>query len=198
MSKTTNKFSPEFRERAVRMVDEHRADYGSEWAAMTSIADNAAAIGGVLFNLLGVVVIDGFWDLYRTLDHRGTVRIEFWLLLRAVAAGPAPGQPVTRGGRDLTTSSIALTCVRNASSAAMGKAQGPSHFALLGSGCASRKRPAMPTAIPARASAATCERRPSALSLRPPGFCKACVTSNTTGAIGFMMSIPSMSTTRLL
>lgn len=37
-SKTTNKFSPEVRERAVRMVDEHRADYGSEWAAMTSIA----------------------------------------------------------------------------------------------------------------------------------------------------------------
>ena len=38
MSKTTNKFSPEVRERAVRMVDEHRAGYGSEWAAMTSIA----------------------------------------------------------------------------------------------------------------------------------------------------------------
>ena len=38
MSKTTNKFSPEVRERAVGMVDEHRADYGSEWAAMTSIA----------------------------------------------------------------------------------------------------------------------------------------------------------------
>ena len=38
MSKTTNKFSPEVRERAVRMVDEHRSDYASEWAAMTSIA----------------------------------------------------------------------------------------------------------------------------------------------------------------
>ena len=35
---TRNKFSPEVRERAVRMVGEHRADYGSEWAAMTSIA----------------------------------------------------------------------------------------------------------------------------------------------------------------
>ena len=28
---TRNKFSPEVRERAVRMVGEHRADYGSEW-----------------------------------------------------------------------------------------------------------------------------------------------------------------------
>jgi transposase-like protein len=38
MSNARNKFSPEVRERAVRMVVEHRADYGSEWAAMTSIA----------------------------------------------------------------------------------------------------------------------------------------------------------------
>ena len=38
MSTTTNKFSPEVRERAVGMVGEHRTDYGSEWAAMTSIA----------------------------------------------------------------------------------------------------------------------------------------------------------------
>ncbi|MCK9553965.1 IS3 family transposase [Aquamicrobium sp.] len=38
MSATRNKFSPEFRDRAVRMVDEHRVDYPSEWAAMTSIA----------------------------------------------------------------------------------------------------------------------------------------------------------------
>ena len=38
MSNTRNKFSPEFRERAVRMVDEHREDYPSEWAALTSIA----------------------------------------------------------------------------------------------------------------------------------------------------------------
>jgi hypothetical protein len=32
MSKMTNKFSPEVRERAVRMVGEHRADYCLEWA----------------------------------------------------------------------------------------------------------------------------------------------------------------------
>lgn len=38
MSKTRNRFSPEVRDRAVRMVGEHRADCGSEWEAMTSIA----------------------------------------------------------------------------------------------------------------------------------------------------------------
>ena len=38
MSKTTNKFSPEVRERAVRMVSEHRADYRWEWDAMVSIS----------------------------------------------------------------------------------------------------------------------------------------------------------------
>lgn len=38
MSNTRNKFSPEVRDRAVRMVEEHRADHDSEWAAMMSIA----------------------------------------------------------------------------------------------------------------------------------------------------------------
>jgi transposase-like protein len=38
MTTRRSKFSPEVRERAVRMVGEHRADYGSEWEAMTSIA----------------------------------------------------------------------------------------------------------------------------------------------------------------
>jgi transposase len=34
----TNKFSPEVRERAVRMVQEHRGEYPSLWAAVESIA----------------------------------------------------------------------------------------------------------------------------------------------------------------
>jgi transposase-like protein len=37
-SKTTNKFSAEVRERAVRMLVEHEGDYPSRWAAMASIA----------------------------------------------------------------------------------------------------------------------------------------------------------------
>jgi transposase-like protein len=39
MSKTTNKFSPEVRARAVRMILDHEGDYPSRWAAVVSVAD---------------------------------------------------------------------------------------------------------------------------------------------------------------
>jgi len=44
MTKTTNKFSREVRDRAVRMFGEHRADYPSEWSAMPLIAGAASAM----------------------------------------------------------------------------------------------------------------------------------------------------------
>jgi transposase-like protein len=44
MSKKSNRFSPEVRERAVRMVQEHRGEYPSLWAAIES---NAPKIGCV-------------------------------------------------------------------------------------------------------------------------------------------------------
>jgi transposase len=37
MTKST-RYSPEVRERAVRLLEEHRDEYGSEWEAMRSIA----------------------------------------------------------------------------------------------------------------------------------------------------------------
>lgn len=38
MSNTTNKFSPEVRTRAVRMVLEHGGEYASRWAAVVSVS----------------------------------------------------------------------------------------------------------------------------------------------------------------
>jgi len=51
----SNKFSPEVRERAVRMVQEHRGEYSSLWAAVQSIAPK---IGCVPQTLLGWVQRD--------------------------------------------------------------------------------------------------------------------------------------------
>ncbi len=44
MSKKSNKFSPEVRERAVRMVREHRGEYPSLWAAIESIAPKIGCV----------------------------------------------------------------------------------------------------------------------------------------------------------
>jgi transposase len=44
MSKTTNKFAPEVRERAVRMVVDHERDYPSRWAVEVSIAENIGCV----------------------------------------------------------------------------------------------------------------------------------------------------------
>jgi len=46
----TNKFSPEMRERAVRMVQEHRGEYPSLWAAVESIAPKIGCVPQTLLD----------------------------------------------------------------------------------------------------------------------------------------------------
>jgi transposase len=46
----SNKFSPEVRERAVRMVQEHRGEYPSLWAAVDSIAPKIGCVPQTLLS----------------------------------------------------------------------------------------------------------------------------------------------------
>ncbi len=57
MSKS-NKFSPEVRERAVRMVQEHRDEYPSLWAAIESIAPKIGCVPQTLHEWVKRVEVD--------------------------------------------------------------------------------------------------------------------------------------------
>ena len=54
----TNKFSPEVRERAVRMVQEHRQEYPSLWAAVESIAPKIGCVPQTLLDWVKRAEID--------------------------------------------------------------------------------------------------------------------------------------------
>jgi transposase len=58
MSKN-NKFSPEVRERAVRLVQEHRDEYRSLWAAVESIAPKIGCTPTALLDWIKRAEIDG-------------------------------------------------------------------------------------------------------------------------------------------
>jgi transposase len=47
---TSRKFSPEVRERAVRMVLEHRSEHTSQWAAIVSVATKIGCTAQTLSN----------------------------------------------------------------------------------------------------------------------------------------------------
>ena len=56
--KKSNKFSPEVRERAVRLVQEHRGEYPSLWAAIESIAPKIGCVPQTLHEWIKRAEVD--------------------------------------------------------------------------------------------------------------------------------------------
>ena len=57
-SKTTNKFSPEVRARAVRMVLDHEGDHASRWSAVVSIAEKIGCTAQTLHEWVKKAEVD--------------------------------------------------------------------------------------------------------------------------------------------
>ena len=70
----SNKFSPEVRERAVRMVQEHRGEYPSQWAAIESIAPKIGCVPQTLNEWVRKSEIDSGLRDGVTSEERGRIK----------------------------------------------------------------------------------------------------------------------------
>ena len=73
----TSKFTPELRERAVRMVLEHRADHSSQWATIESIAPKIGCTPQTLLKWIQRTEIDqGTRDGVTTAERERVTALE--------------------------------------------------------------------------------------------------------------------------
>ena len=70
----STRYSPELRERAVRMVIEHAEEYPSEWAAMTSVAGKLGMTPETLRKWVRRAQIDGGIRPGLTTDERARLK----------------------------------------------------------------------------------------------------------------------------
>jgi len=74
MSRAT-RYSPEVRERAVRMVFEHRDEYASEWSAMQSIAGKIGCTAETLRSWVRRVEVDAGRRPGLSSDERAKLKV---------------------------------------------------------------------------------------------------------------------------
>ena len=74
MSNTSRRYSPEVRERAVRMVFEHQHEHGSEWSAIVSIAGKVGCTPETLRSWVRRAEVDGGRRAGVTTDERARLK----------------------------------------------------------------------------------------------------------------------------
>jgi transposase len=74
MSSTSRRYSPEVRERAVRLVFEHQHEHGSQWAAIVSVAGKIGCTPETLRNWVRRAEVDEGHRPGLTTDERAKLK----------------------------------------------------------------------------------------------------------------------------
>ena len=85
-SKITNKFSPEVRARAVRMVLDHASEHPSRWAVVTSIATKIGCTPQTLHDWVKKAEVDSGYSSRRVFDQNSIAVGKAWRQLSAKAS----------------------------------------------------------------------------------------------------------------